>query len=329
MVPMKYTFIFFLLITMSVTAQTMEVLVRPPYLQKGDTITILGPSGILKDYKKPYIEKAKQLAESWGLKVVYGKNLFSHADHFAGTDEQRCQDFQDALDNPNIKAIWCGRGGYGSVRIIDKLDFTTFLKHPKWIIGYSDITVFHSHIHILGVETLHAMMGTSMQDKAEDIPQTIETFRKALLGESLEYKIPSSKYNRPGKVNGELVGGNLAILYSMLGSPSQISADNKVLFIEDVGEYKYSIDRMLQSLTRAGYFKNVKAVIVGGMTKIRKNTTPWGSPIEQLINEAIPKEIPILFNFPAGHDADNRALILGRVVEVNITDNVSSVVFRP
>ena len=325
---MHNIFILFIFLSLSLSAQTTSALERPPYLQKGDTIAILGPSGVLKAYKKPYIDKAKALAESWGLKVIYGKNLFSQDNHFAGTDAERCQDFQDALDNPNIKAIWCGRGGYGSVRIIDMLDFSAFLKKPKWIIGYSDITVFHSHIHTLGIETMHALMGSSLQDQAKDIPHTIETFRKALFGEPLVYKLPASKYHRKGEVNAPLVGGNLAILYAMLGSPSQISTDNKILFIEDVGEYKYSIDRMLQSLKRAGYFKNVKAVIVGGMSKIRKNTTPWGNSIEHLISNAIPKNIPILFNFPAGHDMDNRALLLGREVKLTITDTGVSVVFK-
>ncbi|MGG8496418.1 S66 peptidase family protein [Tenacibaculum sp. TC6] len=292
-------------------------LITPPYLTKGDTIAIVAPAGILKN-RKEIIDKAKALAESWGLKVVYGKHLFNQNHHFAGTDDERCQDFQEALDNPSVKAIWSARGGYGSVRILDKLDFTQFKKHPKWIIGYSDITAFHNHIHNLGIETLHAMMGTSMQDKPEEIAETIETFRKALFGENLLYSILSSKYNREGKVEGELVGGNIAILTSMLGSNSQISIAGKVLFVEEIGEYKYSIDRMLQSLKRAGYFAKVKAVVVGDMTKIKKNTTPWGSSIEQLILEVLPKNIPVMFNFPAGHEPDNRALIMGRDVKLSI-----------
>ena len=325
---MKYTVLFFLLFTMTIKAQIKESLITPPYLQKGDTIAILAPAGILKENKKPIMAKAKQLAERWGLVVVYGKNLFSQDNHFAGTDEQRCQDFQEALDNPNIKAIWCGRGGYGSVRILDMLDFSTFVKHPKWIIGYSDITAFHSHIHNLGIETLHAMMGSSMQDKEEDIALTIESFKKAVFGEPLQYTIESSKFNRKGQASGMLVGGNIAIISSMLGSESQIATDGKILFIEDVGEYKYSIDRMLQSFKRAGYFDNVKAVIVGGMTKIKKNSTPWGNSMEHLILEAIPKNIPVMFKFPAGHDPDNRALLMGRVVDVTIGDTTSTLVFR-
>ena len=253
--------------------------------------------------------------------------MFSQNNHFAGTDDERCEDFQLALDNPNIKAIWSARGGYGSVRILDKLDFTRFKKHPKWIIGYSDITAFHSHVHNLGVETIHGMMGTSMQDNPQDIPETIETLRKALFGETLRYEIQSSKKNRKGVVSGELVGGNIAILASLLGSESQVKTDGKILFIEEIGEYKYSIDRMLQSLKRAGYFTKVKAVIVGDMTKIKKNSTPWGSSIEQLILDVLPNDIPVLFDFPAGHEPDNRALIMGRTITLDIKEKTVSIIF--
>lgn len=316
-----------MLIISSVFSQTQLMkLVTPPYLQKGDTIAIIAPAGILKN-RKHVIDRAKELAESWGLKVVYGKHMFNQNHHFAGTDEERCQDFQDALDNPNIKAIWSARGGYGSVRILDKLDFTKFKENPKWVIGYSDITAFHNHIHNLGIETIHGMMGTSLQDKLEDIPETIETLRKVLFGEELEYKIESSKYNREGEVKGALIGGNIAILTSMLGSDSQMLTDGKILFIEEIGEYKYSIDRMLQSLKRASYFNNIKGIIVGDMTKIKKNTTPWGSSIEQLILDVIPKDIPILFNFPAGHEPDNRALIMGRVIKMDIKEKAATVKF--
>lgn len=309
--------IFFLALTLLVNAQDTMKLITPPYLKKGDTIAIVAPAGILKN-RRAVISRAKVLVESWGLKVVYGKHVFNQNNHFAGTDDERCQDFQDALDNPNIKAIWSARGGYGSARILDKLDFTTFKKYPKWVIGYSDITAFHNHINTLGIETLHALMGSSLQDDKEDIPETIETFRKAIFGEGLEYEIPSSKYNRVGVVSGELVGGNITLLASMLGSPSQLTTDGKILFIEEIGEYKYEIDRMLQSLKRAGYFTKVKAVIVGDMTKIKKNTTPWGHPIEHLILQIVPKDIPVLFDFPAGHEPDNRALIMGRKVELSV-----------
>ncbi|CAL2057785.1 LD-carboxypeptidase [Tenacibaculum sp. 190524A05c] len=315
------------MVLVSMNAQTNMKLTTPAYLNKGDMIAIVAPAGILKN-RKHVIDKAKELAESWGLKVVIGKHVFTQANHFAGTDEQRCQDFQEALDNPKVKAIWSARGGYGSVRILDQLDFSKFKENPKWIIGYSDITAFHNHVHNLGVETLHAMMGTSMQDDPVDIAETIETFRKALFGEQLKYTIKSSKENRKGNAEGVLVGGNIAILASMLGSDSQLNSDGKILFIEEIGEYKYAIDRMLQSLKRAGYFNKVKGIIVGDMTKIRKNTTPWGSSIEQLILDIVPNDIPVLFGFPAGHEPDNRALIMGRTVKLSVTDRLSSVSFK-
>jgi muramoyltetrapeptide carboxypeptidase len=263
--------------------------------------------------------------------VVLGKNIFNQNNHFAGTDEERCQDFQDALDHKNIKAIWSARGGYGSVRILDKLDFTEFKTYPKWVIGYSDITAFHNHIHTLGVETIHGMMATSLEQNPEEIMKTISSFKKSLFGEALSYSVASSSYNRTfssKEIEGQLIGGNLAILASMLGSESQLNTENKILFIEEIGEYKYSIDRMLQSLKRAGYFTKVKAVIVGNMSLVKKNSTQWGSSIEQLILDVVPAEVPVLFDFSAGHEADNRALIFGRNVDVIIGDEKYSVNFK-
>ena len=310
-----------------IAQEKTEKLITPPYLKKGDTIAIVAPAGILKNRQKT-IEEVKKLAESWGLKVVLGDNLFNQNNHFSGTDEERAADFQEALDNPNIKAIWAARGGYGSVRILDLLDFARFKSNPKWIIGYSDITAFHNHIHNLGVETIHGMMATSLEEKPEEIVKTIASFKKSLFGEEISYSIPSSKYNREGVVEGQLIGGNLAILASILGSKSQLNTDGKILFIEEIGEYKYAIDRMLQSLKRAGYFKNVKAIVVADMSRVKKNTTPWGSSIERLILDVIPENIPVIFDFPAGHEADNRALIFGRKVQLTIGSKKSSVVFE-
>ncbi|WP_088324508.1 S66 peptidase family protein [Polaribacter tangerinus] len=293
---------------------------KPPYLKIGDTIAIVAPAGILKS-RKGTILKAKKLAESWGLKVVLGDYLFKQNNHFAGTDAERCKDFQAALDAKNIKAIWAARGGYGSVRILDMLDFSTFKKHPKWIIGYSDITAFHNHIHNLGFESLHAMMPTSLEEDSLQIKNTISSFKKALFGEDLQYTIKKSSFVRAlnlTSIEGVLVGGNLAILSSMLGSNGQLNTTDKILFIEEIGEYKYAIDRMLQSLKRANYFNNCKGVIIGDMTAIKKNSTKWGSSIEQLILEAIPEDVPVFFNFKAGHEAENNALIFGRKILIDI-----------
>jgi muramoyltetrapeptide carboxypeptidase len=324
-----------LLITFStiIAQEKTNELMTPPYLQEGDTIAIVAPAGILKD-REDTIQKAKELAENWGLIVVLGSNLFNQNNHFSGTDNERFQDFQEALDNKNIKAIWSARGGYGSVRILDKLNFTEFIAHPKWIIGYSDITAFHNHIHNLGIETMHGMMATSLEEIPEEILETKASFKKALFGEELKYSIPSSEDNRNAILNsgeilkGQLIGGNLSILTSMLGSNSQLLTAGKILFIEEIGEYKYSIDRMLQSLKRAGYFTKVKAVIVGNMSSIKKNSTQWGSTIEQLILDVIPENIPVLFDFPAGHEADNRALIFGRNVALEVYMENYSLVFE-
>lgn len=315
---MKNKIITFLILIACTVFQAQEKLVSPPYLQKGDTIAIVAPAGILKN-RQATIVKAKKLAESWGLHVNIGNNIYNNNYHFAGTDNERAKDFQTALDDPSIKAIWAARGGYGSVRILDVLDFSKFKQNPKWIIGYSDITAFHNHIHNMGITTLHAMMPTSLEQNPAEIIKTISSFKEALFGKEISYSIPTSKYNRTHSltaIKGQLIGGNLAIQTSMLGSKSAVNTDNKILFIEEIGEYKYAIDRMLQSLKRAGYFKKLNAVIVGDMSLIKKNSTPWGSSIEQLILDAIPNNIPVIFDFPAGHEADNRALIFGRKVKI-------------
>ena len=307
--------------------KTETKLIQPPYLKAGDTVAIVAPSGVLKN-RNDEVNRAKKLLESWKLHVVIGKNVFSQADHFAGTDQERCEDFQIALDDPKIKAIWSARGGYGTVRILDKLDYTQFLKQPKWVIGYSDITALHNQIHNLGVQTLHAIMAVSLPSNLSDIEQSIATFKNTIFGQPLSYTLKGSTYNKAGEAKGPLVGGNLTILHTMLGSKESLDTSGKILFIEEIGEYKYHIDRMLQSLKRAGYFDNCKGVIVGDMSRMRKNTTLWGTSIEQLILDALSDyDFPIAFNMPAGHEKDNRALILGRDVSLKVEKTKSTVVF--
>ncbi|WP_281846220.1 S66 peptidase family protein [Olleya namhaensis] len=307
--------------------KTETKLIQPPYLKAGDTVAIVAPSGVLKN-RNDEVNRAKKLLESWKLHVVIGKNVFSQADHFAGTDQERCEDFQSALDDPKIKAIWSARGGYGTVRILDKLDYTQFLKQPKWVIGYSDITALHNQIHNLGVQTLHAIMAVSLPSNLSDIEQSIATFKNTIFGQPLSYTLKGSTYNKTGEAKGPLVGGNLTILHTMLGSKESLDTSGKILFIEEIGEYKYHIDRMLQSLKRAGYFDNCKGVIVGDMSRMRKNTTLWGTSIEQLILDALADyDFPIAFNMPAGHEKDNRALMLGRDVSLKVEKTKSTVVF--
>lgn len=301
---------------------------QPPYLQSGDTVAIVAPSGILKN-RTGEIERAKTLLKSWGLHAVVGKHVFNQGHHFAGTDDERCEDFQDALDNPKISAIWCARGGYGAVRILDKLDYSKFKMNPKWIIGYSDITALHNQVHILGFQSIHAMMCTSLQDDTETIKETISTFKKAIFGTPLTYTLAGSKYNKQGNVTAPVTGGNLTILHTMLGSDTSINTSGKILFIEEIGEYKYHIDRMLQSLKRAGYFDNCKGVIIGDFTKIKKNTTPWGTSIEQLILNVLKDyDFPVAFGMHAGHAKDNKALILGKSVDLTVNNIQSTIIFN-
>ena len=305
-----------------------NTLIQPPFIKKGDTIAIVAPSGILKN-RTQEIKKAKALLNSWGLHVVLGKHLFNQNNHFAGTDYERYEDLQNAMDDKSIKAIWCARGGYGTVRVLDKLNYSSFEKNPKWIIGYSDITALHNQLHIEGFESIHAMMCSSLQDNFEEIEQTIATFKDALFGDALNYTLKGSDYNKPGTITAPIVGGNLTVLQTMLGSKTSLETSGKILFIEEIGEYKYHIDRMLQSLKRAGYFKNCKGLVVGDISKLRKNTTHWGSSVEQLILDALDEfDFPIAFNMPAGHEKDNRALILGNTIELTVDKDQSTIVFK-
>ena len=303
-------------------------LIQPPYLKAGDTVAIVAPSGILLNRNKE-IDQAVDLLKSWNLNVVIGKHLFNQNGHFAGTDEERTSDFQKALDNPNIKAIWAARGGYGTVRILDKLDYTKFKEQPKWVIGYSDITALHNQIHNEGYESIHALMCTSLIDEVEDIKENISSFKDAIFGKPLTYIIEGSTYNKTGTAMGQLVGGNLTLLHTMLGSKTSIDTKDKILFFEEIGEHAYHIDRMLQSLKRAGYFENCKGMIVGSISKIRKNTTEFGRTIEEIFLDVVAEyDFPVLFNFPAGHEDDNRALILGRNIQLTVDSIQSTVVFE-
>jgi muramoyltetrapeptide carboxypeptidase len=295
----------------------------PPSLQKGDTIVILATARKnIDDNLKPAID----LLHSWGLEVVIGKTIGLDNNQLAGTDAQRAEDFQHQLDNPNIKAIWCVKGGYGTVRMIDLLDFTKFKQNPKWIVGFSDVTVLHSYINKMNIATIHGPMPITVERAT---PETIESLRKALFGESLKYEIPFDAANKLGNAKGEIVGGNLSILYSLMGSNAQIDCKGKILFIEDIDEYLYHIDRMMMSLKRCGCFDDLNGLIVGGMTKMRDNDIPWGKNANQIIEEITRKySFPIVYNFPAGHFRDNRALIFGKQVSLELGAETSKLTFE-
>ncbi len=305
-----------------------DTLLRPAYLKAGDTVAIVAPSGILKNRERE-VQQAVDLLKEWGLNAIIGEHVFSKADHFAGTDEERCEDLQKAMDDPTISAIWCARGGYGTVRILDKLDYTKLKENPKWIIGYSDITALHNQLHNQGFESLHALMCVSLTQDITEVQESVDTFKAALFGNPPNYDLEGSKYNREGEASGQLIGGNLTILHTMLGSDTSLDTSGKILFIEEIGEYKYHIDRMLQSMKRAGYFENLNGLVVGDMSKLRKNTTLWGTSVEQLILDALAEyDFPIAFNMPAGHEDDNRALVLGRTVELKVGKEKSSLYFK-
>lgn len=298
--------------------QNETALIQPPYLKIGDTVAIVAPSGILKN-RDDEVGRAIALLDSLGLNAIVGKHVFKQADHFAGTDNERCEDFQNALDDPTISAIWCARGGYGTVRILDKLDYSKFKQHPKWIIGYSDITALHNQVHNEGYQSIHALMCVSLTEDINDIKETVDTFRSTIFGNPVSYTLEGSAYNKVGKASGPLVGGNLTMLHTMLGSKTSIDTSGKIVFIEEIGEYKYHIDRMLQSLKRAGYFDHCNGLIVGDMSKLRKNTTLWGTSVEQLIRDALADyDFPIAFHMPAGHEKDNRAMIFGKTIKLEV-----------
>ena len=268
------------------------------------------------------------LLKNWGLVPVLGPHLFSESYHFAGTDAQRLKDLQWALDKPDVKAIWCARGGYGSMRIMDELNFETFKKNPKWLVGYSDVTALHNQLQNLGYETLHAMMPVNMEEDAKAITASITSLKAGLFGTLAKHSIEPNKSNRMGSAKGILTGGNLTLLTAQLGSASQLDTRNKILFIEEIGEYKYHIDRMLQSLKRAGYFDHCNGVIVGDMMDIKANSPAWGAGIEELIMNILdPYDFPVAFGIPAGHKPENRALIFGRSIDLNITKSETVIRF--
>ncbi|MFA5297836.1 MAG: LD-carboxypeptidase [Lutibacter sp.] len=297
-------------------------MIQPKNLQKEAIVAIVSTA---RKIDSGEIIPAIKLLENWGLKVIIGETIGSDENQFSGTDEKRIADFQNMLDNPLVRAIWCARGGYGTVRIVDQLDFSDFKKTPKWIVGYSDITVLHNHIHHLGIETLHATMPINIK---KNTTETLDSLKKSLFGNNLNYTILSSKNNKMGNATGELVGGNLSVLYSLLGSKSTLNTSGKILFIEDLDEYLYHIDRMMMNLKRNGYFNNLKGLIVGGMTDMHDNEIPFGKTAEEIILDCVSEyNFPVVFGFPAGHTNDNRTLILGRTVELNVTPEKTTLKF--
>ncbi len=289
-------------------------MLKPQSLKQGDTVAITCPAKCLD---KPMTE-AIHLLQSWGLKVITGQTLTSNYHQFAGNDDFRANELQSFINNPNIKAIFAARGGYGCVRIVDKVDFTSLLKTPKWLVGFSDITVLHCQLQSMGLQSIHGQMPATI---AQSSTQGLESLKAALFGQALSYSYTTALECKPGNAEGVLVGGNLSILVSMLGSVSDVDFTDKILFLEDVGEYYYAIDRMMYALYRAGKLAKLKGLIVGGFTNLKDSPISFGFTVHQIIYEIVKKyNYPIAFDFPAGHIDDNRALVLGAQYKLNVTN---------
>lgn len=291
-------------------------MIFPEKLKIGDKIGVISTARkITLDELAPAIKTI----ESWELKVELGSNLFEADNQFSGTIEQRSTDLQTMIDDDSIKAILCARGGYGTVQIIDNIDFSKLKNKPKWIVGYSDVTVLHSHLNKLGIASLHATMPINFKTNAKE---SLASLKNCLFGSENNILCGPHPFNKFGKVEAEVVGGNLSILYSLLGSNSDVDTDGKILFIEDLDEYMYHVDRMMMNLKRNGKLKNLKALIIGGMSDMNDNTIPFGKTAEEIILEYIKEfDFPVCFNFPAGHLDDNRTLVFGKECTLEINEN--------
>jgi len=292
-------------------------MIVPPSLKAGDSIAIIASA---RKVSKEELAPARAMLESYGLRVVYGLNLFAAEHQLAGSDAQRAADLQWAISDPGINAVLFARGGYGTVRIIDQVDLSPLLQQPKWFAGYSDITLLHSELNTIGIASLHSTMAFSF-DKHEEATRSL---KQLLFGEPLSYTCEPHALNRNGNAHGELVGGNLSILYAMAGTHSDLNTEGKILFLEDLDEYLYHIDRMMLQLKRSGKLSKLKGLVVGGMNDMKDNAIPFGKTAEEIIREAVSSfDYPVCFNFPAGHIPRNLALYLGREVSLGVNENNS------
>lgn len=295
-----------------------NIIPHPPYLTKGSVVGITCPAGYVSAER---VHFAAETLKLWGFEVHLGSTIGSEHHYFSGTDGARLLDLQMMLDDPEIDAIIMGRGGYGVSRIIDKIDWTKFKLNPKWICGFSDITVLHSHIHnTLGIPTFHSPMCGAFTPDTMNAGH-IKRVLACLIGESQHYHTTPHEFNRIGNAEGVLVGGNLAILTHLVGSKSDIDTTGKILFLEDIGEHLYKMDRMMLTLKRAGKFSSLKGLIIGGLTEMEDTERPFGNTVEEIMRDNVAEyNFPVCFNFPAGHIDDNHTLTLGMVHKLTVTD---------
>jgi len=290
----------------------------PPYLQRGDTIALVCPAGFMAPEKA---QTCIDTLRTWGYTVRIGATLGGHSgNYFSGTDEERLNDLQQALDDPSVKAILCGRGGYGLSRIIDKIDFTRFQESPKWIIGFSDVTVLHAHIYSnYKIATLHAPMAGAFNEGGAE-GEFVASLRHALEGKKAKYTHDVHPLNRRGEAVGPLVGGNLSILAHLSGTPSEIKTKGKILFLEDIGEYLYNVDRMLYQLRRNGRLDKLAGLVIGGFTDMKDTTRPFGRDVYELIHDVVGAyDYPVCFGFPVSHEKQNYALKHGEGYKLKVS----------
>jgi muramoyltetrapeptide carboxypeptidase len=298
------------------------MLKRPAFLKKNDQVAVVATA---KKFPAEQLEAGLAIMEAWGLKVQTGKNIYKEYDQFAGTDKERLKDLQQALDNKNIKAIFCVRGGYGTNRIIDEVDLKQFRQNSKWVIGYSDVTVLHCLLQKEGFQSIHGTMPLLF---GKDSPESLESLRKTLFGEDVRYEIQTDPLNKKGKAEGILIGGNLSILQSMIGTPTDFDTRKKILFLEEIDEYLYRFDRMMIHLKRAGKLRNLAGLIVGHLTDMKDNDAAFGKNVKEIILESVKDyKFPVCFNFPAGHEKENMALRLGAKINLEIGKEKSLIGF--
>jgi muramoyltetrapeptide carboxypeptidase len=290
-------------------------MIRPPLLKTGDKIAIVSPSRMITQNQ---LVVALEVLDSWGLEVVLGDHIYDSHGYFAGADVFRLNDLQRAIDDQEIKAIFCSRGGYGMSRILDQINVQSLLNNPKWIIGFSDITAIHIKLNCVEVESIHGLMPVQFEYKG--IENSLESLQNLLFNGKVDYKVEGNDYNRRGKATGEVIGGNLSLLIDSLGTSSEIDTAGKILFIEEIDEYLYKVDRMFNHLKRTSKLNKISGLIVGNFSQMKDTTIPFGKNVEELILDYTDLfNGPVVFNFPIGHEAFNLAIPCGRnmTLEVN------------
>ncbi len=297
-------------------------MIQPPALNPGDLIYITAPAKLMDAQAVTY---AKKHLEENGFKVLISKNCLGKHHYFSGTDEERLLDFQFGIDHPDVRAILCARGGYGSIRLVDRINWANMLREPKWLIGFSDITVFHHRLNSLGVQSIHGSMPINFEKNTD---AALTSLVNTIKGRWPQFALPSNQCNKVGIATGNLIGGNLSIVYSMLGTDDQYDFEDSILFLEDLGEHYYQVERMFFALKKSGSFQKIKGLIIGGISELEDTDPPLGRTIEEIVlDQLMFTRIPVLFNFPGGHIEDNRAMVFGKKIQLTVSEGEASVVY--